>query len=361
MKKRALIAMSGGVDSSVSALLMKKKGYECIGVTMKLYDNEEEIQQEKTCCTLSDVEDARAVCAKIDIPYYVVNFKDSFQEKVIDKFVESYRCGCTPNPCIDCNRHLKFAGLYQRAKELECDVIVTGHYVRVQQDEKGFHLLKGIDGTKDQSYVLYNLTSEQLAHTEFPLGGLTKDEVRKIAEENGFVNARKKESQDICFIPQGDYRDFIEKTGKIQAGCGNFVDKQGNVVGTHQGYYKYTIGQRKGLGISAKTPYYVVEIIPERNEVVLGDNEDLFHKQLIADDFNWIEEVEEGKEIQAKVRYAHKAASAVYHKLEDGRVAVTFAEPQRAFTKGQAVVLYDGEKVLGGGTIVSYGEGAEQQ
>ena len=218
MKKRALIAMSGGVDSSVAALLMKEKGYDCIGVTMKLYDNDEiGIAQEKTCCTLSDVEDAKAVCAKIDIPHYVFNFKDSFKEKVIDKFVQSYKGGCTPNPCIDCNRYLKFAGLYQRAKELECDVIVTGHYVRVVQEGEKFHLMKGLDHSKDQSYVLYNLTSEQLAHTEFPLGAMEKSQVRQIAEENGLINARKKESQDICFIPDGNYRNFIEKTGEIKS------------------------------------------------------------------------------------------------------------------------------------------------
>lgn len=360
MKKRALIAMSGGVDSSVSALLMKEKGYECIGVTMKLHDYKDTYAEgEKICGTSSDVEDAKAVCERIGIPHYVVDFKESFKEKVMDKFVECYRCGLTPNPCIDCNRHLKFAGLHQKAKELDCDVIVTGHYVRVEKDGEEYHLLKGLDVSKDQSYVLYNLTKEQLAHTEFPLGGFTKEEVRKLAEEYGFVNAKKKESQDICFIPDGNYRDFIEKTGDLKVGCGNFVDKEGNVVGIHQGYYHYTIGQRKGLGISAKAPYYVIEICPEKNEVVLGANEDLFHRHLIAEDFNWIEEVEEGKEIQAKVRYGHKAAPAVYRKLSDGKVAVTFTEPQRAFTKGQAVVLYDGDKVLGGGTIVDYGENME--
>lgn len=355
MRKRALIAMSGGVDSSVSALLMKEKGYDCIGVTMKLYDNEDiGIQQEKTCCTLSDVQDARAVCAKIDIPYYVFNFKDSFQEKVIDKFIESYKCGCTPNPCIDCNRHLKFAGLYQRAKELECDVIVTGHYVRVIQDQEGYHLYKGIDEKKDQSYVLYNLTREQLAHTEFPLGGYTKEQVREIAEANGLINARKKESQDICFIPDGNYQGFIQRSGKIPVGEGDFADKDGNFIGKHKGYYQYTIGQRKGLGISAKTPYYVTKIIPEKNQVVLGSNEDLFHRQLIANDFNWIEDIKDGEEISAKVRYGHKAAKACAYHLEHGEVKVVFEEPQRAFTNGQSVVLYQGEKVLGGGIIVDY-------
>lgn len=353
MKKRALIAMSGGVDSSVAALLMKERGYDCIGVTMKLYENEDiGVVREKTCCTLSDVEDARAVAAKLDIPYYVFNFKESFKEKVIDKFVKSYQCGKTPNPCIDCNRYLKFEGLYQRAKELECDYIVTGHYARVEQIDGAYHLLKGVDESKDQSYVLYSLTKEQLAHTQFPLGSLTKEEVRKIAASHGFINAQKKESQDICFIPDGDYRKFMEQTQGISVGPGIFTDKEGNILGKHEGYYRYTIGQRKGLGISGKKPYYVIEINPEKNLVVLGENEDLFHTELIAEDFNWIDDsVPEGEEIQAKVRYGHKASPAVYRILEDGRVWVKFQTPQRAFTKGQAVVLYQGDRVLGGGTI----------
>lgn len=352
MSKRALIAMSGGVDSSVSAYLMKEQGYDCVGVTMKLYDNEDiNVCNDKTCCSLSDVEDARAVCDRIGIPYYVMNFKDKFKEKVIDKFVDCYRQGCTPNPCIDCNRHLKFAGLYQRARELECDVIVTGHYVRVLKDEMGFHLYKGVDERKDQSYVLYNLTKEQLAHTIFPLGGMTKDQVRKIAQENGFVNAKKKESQDICFIPDGDYRKFLEEKAQMISMPGDFVDREGRFIARHKGYYHYTIGQRKGLGISAKEPYYVVDILPEKNQVVLGSNEDLFRTTLIANDFNWIEQVEEGEGIQAKIRYAHKQSEATFKILEGGNVQVTFTEPQRAFTKGQSVVLYQGEKVLGGGII----------
>lgn len=352
MSKRALIAMSGGVDSSVSAYLMKEQGYDCVGVTMKLYDNEDiNLCNDKTCCSLSDVEDARAVCDRIGIPYYVMNFKDKFKEKVMDKFVDCYRQGCTPNPCIDCNRHLKFAGLYQKAKELECDVIVTGHYVRVEEDESGFHLYKGKDEKKDQSYVLYNLAREQLAHTIFPLGNLAKDEVRKIAEENGFVNARKKESQDICFIPDGDYRKFLEEKAHMTGIPGDFVDKDGKFIAKHKGYFHYTIGQRKGLGISAKEPYYVIDILPEKNQVVLGSNDDLFRTTLIANDFNWIEEVEEGNSIQAKIRYAHKQSEATFKILEDKRVQVEFREPQRAFTKGQSVVLYDNDKVLGGGII----------
>ena len=256
MAKKALIAMSGGVDSSVAAYLMKEAGYDCIGVTMKLYDNEDiGMEREKTCCSLSDIEDARSVCVKLGIPYYVFNFKDDFKEKVIDNFISCYQKGMTPNPCIECNRHLKFEHLYKRAKALHCDVIVTGHYAKVIQDDQGYHLLKGVDETKDQSYVLYSLTEEQLAHTCFPLGDYTKAEIRKIAEEQGFFNAHKHDSQDICFIPDGDYMAFIEKTTGKKSEPGDFVNQEGEIVGQHKGYYGYTIGQRKGLGISAPKPY----------------------------------------------------------------------------------------------------------
>ena len=238
MAKKALIAMSGGVDSSVAAYLMKEAGYDCIGVTMKLYDNEDiGMEREKTCCSLSDIEDARSVCVKLGIPYYVFNFKDDFKEKVIDNFISCYQKGMTPNPCIECNRHLKFEHLYKRAKTLHCDVIVTGHYAKVVQDEQGYHLLKGVDETKDQSYVLYSLTEEQLAHTCFPLGDYTKTEIRKIAEEQGFFNAHKHDSQDICFIPDGDYMAFIEKTTGKKSEPGDFVNQEGEIVGQHKGYY----------------------------------------------------------------------------------------------------------------------------
>ncbi len=353
MKKKALIAMSGGVDSSVAAFLMKEAGYDCIGVTMKLYDNEDiGMDQEKTCCSLSDIEDARSVAVKLGIPYYVFNFKADFKEKVIDPFIDSYRCGMTPNPCIECNRHLKFTQLHQKARELQCDVVVTGHYARITKDEQGYHLLKGKDAAKDQSYVLYSLTQEQLAHTCFPLGEYTKDEIRRMAEEQGFFNAGKKDSQDICFIPDGDYRRFIEETTGQKSTPGNFVDQEGNVLGIHKGYYCYTIGQRRGLGISAPQSLYVVEIRPEKNEVVLGSNEDLFHSHLTADHFNWIEQVGPDEIIKARIRYHQTEKEATVRVLEDNRVEVDFLEPQRAITKGQAVVLYRGDAVAGGGRII---------
>lgn len=353
MKKKALIAMSGGVDSSVAAFLMKEAGYDCIGVTMNLYDNEDiGMDQEKTCCSLSDIEDARSVAVKLGIPYYVFNFKADFKEKVIDPFIDSYRCGMTPNPCIECNRHLKFTQLHQKARELQCDVVVTGHYARITKDEQGYHLLKGKDAAKDQSYVLYSLTQEQLAHTCFPLGEYTKEEIRRMAEEQGFFNAGKKDSQDICFIPDGDYRRFIEETTGQKSTPGNFVDQEGNVLGIHKGYYCYTIGQRRGLGISAPQSLYVVEIRPEKNEVVLGSNEDLFHSHLTADHFNWIEQVGPDEIIKARIRYHQTEKEATVRVLEDNRVEVDFLEPQRAITKGQAVVLYRGDAVAGGGRII---------
>lgn len=353
MGKKALIAMSGGVDSSVAAYLMKEAGYDCIGVTMKLYDNEDiGMEQEKTCCSLSDIEDARSVAVKLGIPYYVFNFKADFKEKVIDNFIESYRCGMTPNPCIECNRHLKFAHLWQKARELQCDVVVTGHYARITEDGQGYHLLKGKDSAKDQSYVLYSLTQEQLAHTCFPLGGYTKEEIRRIAEEQGFFNAAKKDSQDICFIPDGDYRSFIEKTTGQSSQPGDFVDKDGNVLGTHKGYYCYTIGQRRGLGISAPQSLYVTEIRPEENKVVLGSNDDLFHSHLTADNFNWIEEVRPDEVIKARIRYHQVEKEATARVTQDSRVEVDFLEPQRAITKGQSVVLYRGDAVVGGGRII---------
>jgi tRNA-specific 2-thiouridylase len=359
--KKALIAMSGGVDSSVAAALMLERGYECIGVTMKLYDNDEiGISREKTCCSLDDIEDARSVARKLGFPYYVFNFREDFQEKVIDKFVDSYMHGITPNPCIDCNRYLKFEQLYMRAVELGCDTIVTGHYARIRYNEanKRYVLMKGTDPEKDQSYVLYSLTQEQLAHTVFPLGELDKSEVRKIAESKGLLNAHKHDSQDICFVPDGDYKHFIEKYTGRTCPEGNFVDEDGNVLGHHNGICNYTIGQRKGLGIAFGHPVFVSEIRPDTNEVVLSGNESLLGRECTAGDFNWIayDKPADAVRVAGKIRYRAKEAAGTA--VCDGdKVHMTFDVPQRAITYGQALVLYDGDNVVGGGTICGKGRG----
>ena len=358
MSKKALIAMSGGVDSSVSAALMIKEGYDCIGVTMKLYENETVgMAKESTCCSLSDTEDARKVCSRLGMPYYVLNFKEDFAAQVIDRFVAAYEAGDTPNPCIDCNRYMKFDKLYQRAKELDCDYIVTGHYARVEYDETtGRYLLKkSKNEAKDQSYVLAFLDQEQLKHTIFPLGGfVSKEEVREIAETHGFVNARKHDSQDICFVPEGNYADFMKQyTGK-EYPVGDFVTTDGKKLGEHKGIIRYTIGQRKGLGLALPAPMYVCRKDMEKNEVILSSEDALFTTTCIVDEFNWIayDEPKEPVRVTAKTRYRAKEAPATARVRSDGRVELVFDEPQRAITTGQAAVLYDGENVVGGGTIV---------
>ena len=353
----ALIAMSGGVDSSVAAWLMQRDGFDCTGVTMRLTRNEAvNTEGLHTCCSERDIEDAAEVAYAMDIPYEVLDFTADFQEKIIDKFIRVYEAGGTPNPCIDCNKYMKFDHLLRWAEAHGLDHVVTGHYARVEQDEAtGRWLLKkGLDENKDQSYVLYNLTQEQLAHIRLPLGGLHKTEVREIAEQHKFVNARKHDSQDICFVPDGDYAGFIARYTGRDCPAGDFVDESGRVLGRHKGIVHYTVGQRKGLGIAADAPLYVKRIDAAENRVVLSGNDALFSRELMANDFNWIAYDVPPRELRAtaRVRYHQREQAATVTVLEDGHVHLVFDEPQRAITPGQAVVLYDGDTVLGGGTIL---------
>ena len=347
MTEFAMIAMSGGVDSSVAAYLTEREGFSCMGGMMRLFDG--------GCSSAQAIEDARSVAQKLGIPFHVFDFSQDFASCVVDDFVSCYEAGLTPNPCVKCNRHLKFSRFLEAARELGCEYVVTGHYARIKKDQTtGRYLLyKAPDTAKDQSYFLYSLTQDQLSHIRFPLGELTKDQVRSIAQEQGFVNARKRDSQDICFIPDGDYYAFLRRhTGK-EYPEGDYLDLSGNVVGRHNGAAAYTLGQRKGLGLAMGAPVYVCAKDMEANTVTVGPNEALFHTTLLAKDWFFFpfDEPERPLRVKAKTRSRMIEQPATVYPEGNGICRVVFDEPQRAITPGQAVVLYDGDLVVGGGTI----------
>ncbi|MBI5893082.1 MAG: tRNA 2-thiouridine(34) synthase MnmA [Deltaproteobacteria bacterium] len=344
--------MSGGVDSSTAAALLKEQGYDVIGISMKLWDYPDDANKFAGCCSLDDINDARRVADKLDIPFYVVNMEDVFSKEVVDYFVSSYLNGETPNPCLKCNQILKFQVLLKKAMELEADFLATGHYARIIHNDR-YKLLKGIDNTKDQSYFLFTLTQEQMSKIMFPLGNMTKKDVRNHAKRFGLKTAEKKESQDICFVPDGQYPDFIIKRLGTFIKSGDIVDKNGNILGTHDGLYKYTIGQRKGLGIARGKPQYVIDIDIKSNMVIVGDKDEAFSIGLIAKELNWIgiEKLNEQIEVESKIRYRHKGVKSIIKPAGEGRARVEFSKPECAVTPGQAVVFYKEDEVIGGGWI----------
>lgn len=353
---RVLVAMSGGVDSSVAAALLKEAGYEVIGVTMQIWQRGAEEEKSGGCCSLSAVNDARRVADKLEIPYYVMNFRDLFEKRVIDYFTGEYLKGRTPNPCIACNRYIKFEALLDKARGLESNFMATGHYARIAYDDElqRYLLYRAKDHNKDQTYALYTLTQEQLAHTLFPLGNFTKPEIRQKAADIGLLVADKPDSQEICFVADNNYKNFLDE--RVPGECirpGNFINTEGQVIGRHKGIPYYTVGQRKGLGLALGYPAYVLAIDPDNNTVVIGNDKEVFQKALRAGDNNFIpfDVLRDPLEVEAKIRYGSVPAKALITSEGDGRILVTFEEPQRAITPGQAVVYYQGDLVVGGGTI----------
>lgn len=355
-KKKVVIGMSGGVDSSVAAWLLLKQGYEVWGVTMQIWqdENPEQIEENGGCCGLSAVDDARRVASQLGIPYYVMNFKKDFKEKVINYFMDEYLHGRTPNPCIACNRYVKWESLLKRSLDIGADYIATGHYAQVERLPNGrYALKKSATAAKDQTYALYNLTQEQLSHTLMPVGAYTKEQIRRFAEELNLQVAHKPDSQEICFVPDKDYARFIEENAHVKIPEGNFVWTDGTVIGKHKGITHYTVGQRKKLGIAMGRPVVVTHICPETNEVVIGEAEDVFSRTLRANRLNWmaVDRLEGEARFLAKIRYNHAGAMCTVRMSGEDEVECVFDDPVRAVTPGQAVVFYDGDYVAGGGTI----------